>query len=83
MTEELSGLGQRILSLPANEPLGPMAAVLPKERLQVLDHCFLGLSPSERPARIFTSVIQVQNWLRAVGRRRSVDIRRCNVRGEP
>jgi hypothetical protein len=63
--EDVMRMGARLSAYTANLPSGPLAVVGHSEEVLVTFRRFVNISPSTRPAQIFTSEAAARAWLKS------------------
>jgi hypothetical protein len=63
--DDVMRMGARLSAYTANLPSGPLAVVGQSEEVLITFRRFVNISPSTRPAQIFTSEAAARAWLKS------------------
>jgi len=63
--DDVMRMGARLSAYTANLPSGPLAVVGHREEVLITFRRFINISPSTRPAQIFTSEAAARAWLKS------------------
>jgi len=63
--EDVMRMGARLSAYTVNLPSGPLAVVGQREEVLITFRRFVNISPSKRPAQIFTSEAAARAWLKS------------------